>query len=142
MDEIMKKAEEARKTLVPAKTMVNLNGIMEIKCLHKVDKSGKTLEEAVLTDRTLCVEKYVSETGREQLRLKRKHHYYYQVQGQLNICKNDICFFVVYINDEQPLYVDAILQDEQCWNKEMLPKLTNFYHEHMIPELVKKYSSK
>ncbi|CAG9761305.1 unnamed protein product [Ceutorhynchus assimilis] len=124
------------------RALVNLNGIMEIKCLHKVHKSGKTLEEAVLTDRTLCVEKYVSETGREQLRLKRKHHYYYQVQGQLNICKKDICFFVVYINDEQPLYVDAILRDEQFWNEEMLPKLTNFYQEHMIPELVKKYSSK
>ncbi|CAG9770027.1 unnamed protein product [Ceutorhynchus assimilis] len=115
--------------------LVNLNGIMEIKCLHKVHKSGKTFEEAVLTDRTLCVENYVSETGREQLRLKRKHHYYYQVQGQLNICKKDICFFVVYINDEQPLYVDAILRDEQFWNEEMLPKLTNFYQEHMIPEL-------
>ncbi|KAJ8909802.1 hypothetical protein NQ315_015322 [Exocentrus adspersus] len=38
----------------------------------------------------------------------------------------------VYINDEQPLYVDAILRDRELWNNIMLPKLTQFYESYVL----------
>lgn len=54
--------------------LVGNNGIMEIKCLYKVHKSGKSLEEAIKTDKNICME-----ISNGRIKLKRNHNYYYQV---------------------------------------------------------------
>ena len=33
-------------------------------------------------------------TGEGRLRLREEHDYYYQVQGELNITKRQLCYFV------------------------------------------------
>ncbi|KAI4468082.1 hypothetical protein MML48_2g00016978 [Holotrichia oblita] len=60
--------------------------LVEVKCLYKLHKENKNLGEAIAMDKQLCIEMING-----QLRLKRSHNYYYQVQGQLNIAKKDKC---------------------------------------------------
>lgn len=112
--------------------IVSDNGLLEIKCLHAVHKSGKSLME-YLQNKPLCVE-----LQNNKIKLKRTHSYYYQVQGQLNICKKDVCFFIIYINDQQPLYIEQIYKDEQFWKEQMLPKLKLFYNNCILTELVQR----
>ncbi|KAJ8914142.1 hypothetical protein NQ315_016220 [Exocentrus adspersus] len=111
--------------------LVGANGLLEIKCLYKVHKSGKTLREAVESDRTLCLE-----IRNDKIHLKRNHNYFYQVQGQLNISQRDICFFIVYINDQQPRHIEAILRQKDLWNEIMRPRLTKFYMDCVLPEII------
>lgn len=60
----------------------------------------------------------------------------FQVQGQLNIAQKDLCFFIVYINDEQPLHIEVICKDKNFWELTMLPKFKYFYMECVLPEIV------
>lgn len=57
--------------------IIDDNALLEIKCLLKVHKSGKSLLEAVETLKNLPIEKRDG-----KLRLKRSHNYYYQVYVQ------------------------------------------------------------
>lgn len=77
----------------------------------------------------------------DELKLKRNHHYYYQIQGQLNISRRNICYFVVYIDDNHPIFVEEIVKDEILWKVEMFPTLTKFY-EDCIEELIRKRLSR
>ena len=54
--------------------LVGSHALVEVKCLHKVHKSGKSLEEAVQTEKGLCLE-----IRGDKIQLKRNHNYYYQV---------------------------------------------------------------
>ncbi|KAG5895993.1 hypothetical protein JTB14_005099 [Gonioctena quinquepunctata] len=93
---------------------------LEIKCLHKVAELRISPEEA--TKKNICLEHV-----KDQLRLKRNHLYYYQVQGQLNICRRIICYFVVFVDTERGLFIEKIERDKKFWNEMMLPKLSYFY---------------
>ncbi|KAJ8915596.1 hypothetical protein NQ315_012481, partial [Exocentrus adspersus] len=59
------------------------------------------------------------------------------VQGQLNICQREKCYFVVYINDEIEVYIEEIKRDEYFWRDKMLPKLIKFYTECIAPEIIR-----
>lgn len=65
-----------------------------------------------------------------------------QIQGQLNISGKDICFFIAYVNDRQPIFVEAILRDEVFWHEIMLPKLQGFYLNCVLPEIVHRRAEK
>ncbi|KAJ8909749.1 hypothetical protein NQ315_014018 [Exocentrus adspersus] len=60
-----------------------------------------------------------------------------EVQGQLNICQREKCYFVVYINDEIEVYIEEIKRDEYFWRDKMLPKLIKFYTECIAPEIIR-----
>lgn len=61
--------------------LVGEEGLVEVKCLHSVQEED--LSEAVKDkQKGLCLEK--SKNGKLQLKT---HYYYFQVQGQLNLCK-------------------------------------------------------
>ena len=69
-----------------------------------------------------------------QLKLKRNHPYFAQVQGQMAIGGRPWCNFVVYTG--KGINVERITYDEEFWNGTLLPKLTSFYDNCVAPEIV------
>ena len=69
------------------------------------------------------------------LRLKKQHHYYYQVQGQMAICSKKWCDFVVYTNNG--ISIERIQFDELVWNA-MILKLKS---KPFIPVGVSEYTN-
>ncbi|KAK5644984.1 hypothetical protein RI129_006284 [Pyrocoelia pectoralis] len=113
----------------PDGIIIGGDGILEVKCIYSA-RNLDTMED-VLKLKTICLEKKDS-----TLRLKRNHSYYYQIQGQLNITKKNICYFVVYINDKIDLFVEKITKDSNFWEEKMLPKLIDFYTNCIAPEII------
>ncbi len=74
-------------------------------------------------------------TDQNKLELKRTHEYYYQVQGQLNICDYPWADFIVRSTNPYQIHVERIEKDVQLWKEVMLPKLTAFYNRALLPEL-------
>ena len=61
------------------------------------------------------------------------HAYYYQAQGQLSVAEVQWCDFVVWT--PSGLEIQRIYRDTNFWNY-LLPILSRFYFEHMLPCLV------
>lgn len=112
--------------------MIGDNELIEVKCFFKVAKLGIGLEEAAETIPTLCLENINNKVS-----LKRTHNYYYQVQGQLHITQRQMCYFVVFINVETPLFIERIYQDDSFWNDSMINKLATFYNKCILPEIIR-----
>ncbi|XP_063221397.1 uncharacterized protein LOC134530485 isoform X1 [Bacillus rossius redtenbacheri] len=107
--------------------LVGTDKLLEVKCLYSL--KDKVLEEAVtLKGKKLCIE---SVNG--QLQLRRNHSYYFQIQGQLNICDREYCDFVVYAGGK--IIVECIVRDKILWQEKMLPKLSQFYMDCILPEI-------
>lgn len=68
-----------------------------------------------------------------KVKLKRKHNYYYQVQGAMAITKRPWCDFVVWT--PKGISIERIQQDSSFWTKSMLPRLLDFYETALLPEL-------
>lgn len=107
--------------------LVNDDGLVEIKCLHSVKEQD--LINEVKTNKSICLELFEG-----NLRLKRTHNYFYQVQGQLNIAKREWCDFVVFTRKGE-LFIERIVRDEAFW-KLLLQKLVEFYMGCILPEIV------
>ena len=101
------------------------NGILEIKCFY----SGRTM-----TPEDACQEinRFCSTLNNGQVTLKKKHNYYYQIQGQLAITQLPWCDFVIWTPHGTSL--QRIERNEHFWNL-MYLKLKSFYHEYLFPEL-------
>lgn len=69
-----------------------------------------------------------------ELQLKENHAYAFQIQGQLNITKRSVCYFVVW--SPKQVIVTKIFRDKELWERKMLPKLKMFYFEALLPELI------
>lgn len=108
--------------------LVGDEGIVEVKCIHKIGES--TLLLAAAKRGNICLE--VKKDGK--LQLNRKHNYYFQVQGQLNIADRNYCDFIVFSNTD--FFVERIERDMKLWNDKMLPVLQRFYYQCMLPEIV------
>ena len=65
--------------------------------------------------------------------LKKTSKYYDQVQGQLYICKREICYFVVYTFSD--MFVQRIEIDRQYCENCIFPKIDLFYSKHFRPYL-------
>lgn len=85
------------------------------------------LKEAVCKE--IC---YKIENG--NIRLKQNHNYYYQIQGQLNIAKRSFCDFIIYSDND--FHVERIYRDEVFWKNVMVDKLTTFYKNCYLPEII------
>lgn len=115
--------------------LIGEDGLIEVKCPSSA--VDMTIEEAIDKVKSLCLEKTVDSV----IRLKRNHDYYYQVQGQLQICKRSWCDFVVWILRTKPpftdnMFIERIVRDDEFWKTKMLPKLQTFYKTCLLPELV------
>ena len=66
-----------------------------------------------------------------ELKLKRNHDFFFQIQGQLHICKKKVCYFVVYTFID--VHIEKIEADSQFFAEKMLPHLSNFWKTHYLP---------
>ena len=114
-------------------------GFAEVKCPFKHRDS--TLQMAC-SDPHFCSE--LTSTG--EIHLKRKHPYYYQIQGQMAIGDHPWCDFIVYTSTEvsvecvhfdQELWdVECVHFDQELWEQDLLPNLEEFYNKCVVPEIV------
>ena len=105
---------------------------MEIK--SPFNKAGMTLEEACKAN-NFFLEKLSDGT----VRLKRKHDYYLQIQGQLYCSDLDLqgISLTVYFGEDKPLFSENIYSDN-TWSSDFLPKIDSFYRRALFPELLTK----
>lgn len=73
---------------------------------------------------------FLEKNSSQMLQLKTDHKYYFQIQGQLAICRRNRCFLLVYTFKE--LLVLEIKYDDN-FVKNMLKCLDKFYFETYLP---------
>lgn len=112
--------------------LVGYTHVVEVKCLYGVKKLGISLHEATEKKKT-CLEIVDGE-----LRLKRNHSYWFQIQGQMNITERPYCYFVVYVDDSQDIFLEEVERDEEEWTKVIYPALESFYNNCILEEIVRK----
>ncbi|CAG9771483.1 unnamed protein product [Ceutorhynchus assimilis] len=103
--------------------LIGEKGIIEVKCLPSI--KGKLVESEVPHCYSII---------NNEITLKQNHNYFYQVQGQLNITNRDFCDFVICTDDD--FHIERINIDRELWSTTMLPKLTTFYVNSILPEIV------
>ena len=65
-----------------------------------------------------------------------RHDYYFQIQGQVHITKQQYYDFVIWNPQAtDKLIIDRVHYDCDFWNTSMYPKLKHFYLGSMLPEL-------
>lgn len=104
-------------------------GVLEVKCPYCA-KDGLPDHE----DKNFCME-----FREDKWVLKRNHHYFYQVQTQLNVCKLSYADFVVWTEDGmacERIYVDYNLFEE------LLDTIKHFFIYAVLPELIGKWYSR
>lgn len=106
--------------------LVGDEGLVEVKCLPSVKAP---LKESVKEKKTLCLE-----INEEEISLKKKHNYFFQIQGQLNVTGRKWCDLIVYTAIKE-LFIERIYIDNELWRQVMLPKLKRFYMDCMLPEI-------
>ncbi|KAG0445261.1 hypothetical protein HPB47_017648 [Ixodes persulcatus] len=106
-------------------------GLLEAKCPQS--KENMTPEEVCADD------KFCSAMVGNVVTLKRKHAYYYQIQGQLGVIGHSWCEFVIFTNAEslaKSISVERIHFDAKFWEEYLLPGLLYFYTRAVVPELL------
>ena len=82
------------------------------------------------TNKNFCLEMKDS-----KLNLKTNHIYFYQCHGLLNVCDKMWIDFIVRTLNPHQIFIQRIYKDEIFWQNHMLPKLTAFYRNAILPEL-------
>ena len=97
-------------------------GAVEIKCPSS--KINTTIAEA-------CQDKnFYLTCVNGQILLKKRHPYYYQLQGIMAICNLQWIDFVVYTVTD--IHIERVYFDFQNWRDTMLPKLTRFFFDYLL----------
>lgn len=105
-------------------------GLIEIKCPSSAYNMDP--DDAIAEKKIKCFKR--NRSG--ELVMNEKHDWFYQVQGQLHIAKKNICLFAVWTGPHYIMKVVRVQRDDNYWTTEMLPKLTRFYYECLLPEIV------
>ncbi len=105
-------------------------GLIEIKNVLR-NKTITFEKQAAKAKSTFCLK--LDENGK--LYLNPKHEYFYQIQGQMNICDFEWVDFVVRSVCPYQIHIQRVYRDRSLWNETMLPKLKAFYFKAMLPEL-------
>ena len=104
-----------------------IEGCLEIKCPFSA--RDKSIHEACSVSQFFC-----KTDNKGTITLKQSHNYFYQIQGQLAVLNLKWCDFVVWTTKD--LHIERVHFDEVFWNRQCLPKLTKFYYNIMLPELI------
>ncbi len=107
------------------------HGLLEVKCPHTAYVEKKTVYAACLDHAHFCCG-----VTDGVVKLKRTHHYYCQVQGQMAICGAEWCDFFVWVGNDH--FLERIGFNKQFWAEELLPKLLMFYSSSALPYLQEK----
>ena len=102
-------------------------GYLEVKCPYS--QRNKSPADACSSPGFCCLL-----DSSQHLTLRRNHHYFAQVQGQMAVGQRQWCDFVIYTT--KGLSIERIKFDECYWNNTLLPKLEAFYDNCIAPELV------
>ncbi|KMQ86118.1 hypothetical protein RF55_14999 [Lasius niger] len=108
--------------------LIEENGLVEIKC--PLSAEHLTAEKAIETLPSL---KGIFDK-KNPYKMNRNHRFFYQVQGQLNITRREYCIFAVWTPES--IKIVNISTDNEFWKNKMLPFLTRFYYECMLPEIL------
>lgn len=76
------------------------------------------------------------EVKENKAELKKNHNIFYDVQGQLHICKKKSCIFSIWTSNRYQMYVQRIERDDNFFDNKMKAKLNTFYNDWLLPELV------
>jgi len=104
--------------------LIGTDQLVEIKCPYKCLRNS--MESLAENDAEFCLG--LTPTG--ELRLKRDHNYFYQVQGELNMSQRETCYFVVWSPEQ--FHCEIVHRDGQFWEREMFPWLLEFYRVHIL----------
>ncbi|CAH1710462.1 unnamed protein product [Aphis gossypii] len=107
---------------------VDGDSILEITCPSSIQEY--TPREAFENGKL----KFMTENNEGQLVLKEEDKRYYQVQGELNISEKTYCYFVVWT--PKGFIMDKIQRDESFWNDKIEPRVTEFYMNSLLPEMI------
>lgn len=110
--------------------LIENNGIVEVKCPSSAEKM--TPHEAACKGKAPYL-KYDKKQS-QIIGINKKHVYYYQVQGQLHVTGREYCLFAVWT--PLGLHIETVFRDDQFWKQEMEPKLSKFYFDCLLPELI------
>ncbi|EZA61676.1 hypothetical protein X777_10508 [Ooceraea biroi] len=108
--------------------IIDEDGLVEIKCPFSAENltADETLQK-LPHFKTVFDQKNPDE-------MNRKHRFFYQVQGQLNITRRDYCIFVMWT--PKSFKMVRVSRDEVFWKNQMLPLLIRFYNESMLLEIL------
>lgn len=102
--------------------------LLEIKTIYDTAKVPRTIRQ-IAKERGSSF--YCTITGGDQqLKLRRKHPYFYQIMGMMGILGLDFCDFVIYAPRLKEIVVVRVQFEEQVWDF-MLKRLGDFYSEHL-----------
>ncbi|XP_036149752.1 uncharacterized protein LOC118647911 [Monomorium pharaonis] len=108
--------------------LLDENGLIEIKC--PLSAENLTAEKAIKTIPSL---KGIFDKKNPD-KMNKNHRFFYQIQGQLNITRREYCVFALWTpKSMKMIYIN---RDDAFWKNQMLPFLTRFYDECMIPEIL------
>lgn len=102
-----------------------------LECKCPLSQRGKSIEEACK-----CKTFYLYKDENGDIKLKRTHNYFIQIQGQLFATKMIYVDFVVWFGPDQDIFTERIVFDEEKWYSVYLPALDFFYKWAFIPELL------
>lgn len=105
--------------------LVGDDALLEIKCPH-------TQRDSKISSASYLFPFLENKNGK--LKLKSNHDFFYQVQGQLKICRKKVCYFVVFTLVD--IHIEKIAADEEFFAQKMLPQLQNFWDTHYLPCVV------
>ncbi|XP_067205374.1 uncharacterized protein [Linepithema humile] len=108
--------------------LIDEDGLVEIKCPQSAE--NLTADEAV---QKLPLLKAIFEK-KDNDKMNRNHRFFYQVQGQLNITQRNYCIFAIWT--PKSLKIVVVNRDNDFWETKMLPFLTRFYYDCMLPEIL------
>ncbi|RVE52850.1 hypothetical protein evm_002507 [Chilo suppressalis] len=114
----------------PDGVVVGKDMIVEIKCPVAAFKDG--INEAIKSGKLQIYK--IGKNG--ALQINKNHNWYYQIQGQLHITNKSKCVLGIWYGENNPLKTEYISRDDNFWNDKMKNKLTKFYLDCLLPELV------
>lgn len=123
----------------PAGLVVNQDAIVEVKCpisTHHINIENSISAGKITFFKRERIKKNVPNFVPKVIGINTRHHWYYQIQGQLHVTQKKFCYFVLWAADDLPIRVETIERDDKFWSGKMEPKLLNFFHTAMLPELV------
>ena len=110
--------------------LIGEDGVLEVKC--PASAKELTPEEAILKGKVRFWS--VNKEKDEIIGVNKNHDFYFQIQGQLHITQRKFCLFVLWT--PRGLLDEYIERDDKFWKEMMQPKLTAFYMDCLLPELI------
>ena len=103
-------------------------GLVEVKCPSAL--SHFTAQEAVKRNADVAFK--VGKDG--EIVFNKAHNHYYQMQGQMHITGRSYCLYIVWT--PKSYICERVPRDDIFWKTNMEEKLTRFYNDCLLPEIV------